>query len=128
MKTFVALFVCSGLFGAVIGLAYWYVAHEEATGTVLLAFMAGALFFVAAYAVIAERSADLAGDKPGEPVRAAAGEDVGIFTTYSPWPILVAASSVLTLCGMLWSPLLGFSGFIALLLCLWRLGAESARV
>lgn len=128
MKTFIVFFAASALFGAVTGLAYWYVAHEEGTGTVLLGCMAAALAFTAAYAIIAEKNADLPGDDPSETPGEAAGEDLGIFTSYSAWPILVAVSALATLVGMLWSPLIGFSGLIALLLCLWRLGAESARV
>lgn len=128
MKTFVLFFAASAIFGAVTGLAYWFVAHEEATGTVLLGCMAAALAFTAAYAVIAEKNADLPGDDPKKTPEYVAGEDLGIFTTHSAWPILVAIAALATLAGMLWSPLIGFSGLIALLLCLWRLGAESARV
>jgi hypothetical protein len=128
VKTFIAFFGASALFGAVTGLAYWFVAHEEATGTVLLGCMGGALAFTAAYAVVAERDARLPGDEPDETLEAAAGEDLGIFTSHSAWPVLVALSSLAALAGMLWSPLLGFAGLIALVLCLWRLGAESARV
>lgn len=128
MKTFILFFAASAIFGGVTGLAYWFVAHEEATGTVLLGCMAAALAFTAAYAVIAEKSADLPGDDPKETPEYVAGEDLGVFTTHSAWPILVAISSLAMLVGLLWSPLIGFSGLIALLLCLWRLGAESARV
>jgi len=128
MKTFIAFFAAAAIFGAVTGLAYWYIAHEEATGTVLLGCMGAALAFTACYAIFAEKDADLPGDDPNETPEKAAGEVLGIFTSYSAWPILVAISSLATLVGMLWSPLIGFSGLIALLLCLWRLGAESARV
>lgn len=126
MRTFIVFFAASGTFGVAIGLAYWFVAHEESTGTVLLGCMAAALLFSAAYAVIAEKHAELPGDDPDEP-QAAGREDLGIFTSYSAWPILVAVSSLATLVGLLWSPLIGCCGLIALLLCLWRMGAESAR-
>ena len=128
MKSFVGLFAFAGGFGAVIALAYWFIAHEEAAGTALLAIMAAALIFVAGYAVIAERNADLEGDRPEEPLESAAGEEVGIFTKHSAWPILVALSSLAMLVGAVWSPVLGGAGLLALVLCLWRLGAESARV
>lgn len=128
MKTFIAFFAAAAIFGAVTGLAYWYIAHEEATGTVLLGCMGAALAFTACYAIVAEKHSDLPGDDSNETPEGAAGEVLGIFTTHSAWPILVAISSLATLAGMLWSPLIGFSGLIALLLCLWRLGAESARV
>ena len=128
MKSFVGLFAFAGGFGVAIALAYWFVAHEEAAGTALLGFMAAALIFAAGYAVIAERNADLEGDKPEEPMENAAGEDLGIFTKHSAWPVLVALSSLAMLVGALWSPVLGGAGLLALVLCLWRLGAESARV
>ncbi|MBV8434451.1 MAG: cytochrome c oxidase subunit 4 [Candidatus Eremiobacteraeota bacterium] len=128
MKTFVGLFGASALFGIALAVAYWFVAHEEATGTVLLGCMAAALVFTAGYAVVAERSADLDGDDPNGPLERAAGEELGVFTTHSAWPILVASCSLLTLAGTLWSPALAVAAGIALILCCWRLGAESARV
>jgi hypothetical protein len=128
MKTFIVFFLASAMFGGVTGLVYWFVAHEEATGTVLLGCMEAALAFTAAYAVIAEKESELPGDNPDERAEEVAGEDLGVFTSYSAWPVLVAVTSLATLVGMLWSPLIGFSGLIGLVLCLWRLGAESARV
>ncbi len=127
MKTFVQLFISSAIFGVVIGVAYWFVAHEEATGTMLLGIMTAALTFTAGYAVIAERNANLDGDRQDMLAPAAAGEDLGIFTIESAWPILVALSCVFMLTGLLWSPFVAAAGLVALLLCLWRLGAESAR-
>lgn len=128
MKTFVGLFFSSALFGLAIVVAYWFVAHEETVGTALLAVMTAALGLTAGYAVIAERNADIDGDSPEITARDVAGEDLGIFTTESAWPILVAISATFMLVGLLWSPLLAAVGAIALILCLWRLGAESARV
>ncbi len=128
MKSFVGLFACSAAFGLVIAVAYSWVAHEEAAGTILLGIMTAALVFAASYAVIAERNADLDGDKATMTNAASAGEDLGVFTTSSAWPILIAASGALALCGLLWSPLLGVAGFVALILGLWRMGAESSRV
>ena len=108
-----------------MGVTYWFVAHEETTGTALLAIMTGALCFTAGYAIVAERNADLAGDNPDAGVRA--GEDLGNFTTHSPWPVLVALCVLGALCGVLWSPFLAAASLCALLLCFWRLGAESAK-
>jgi len=127
MRTFVVLFVCSALFGIAIGTAYWFAAHEEATGTTLLGVMATALFFTAGYAIVAERDANLPGDRSDVKPAAAAGEDLGIFTTHTPWPILIAWSALGALCGALWSPFVAVVSLGALLLCLWRLGAETRR-
>ncbi|HTV92768.1 MAG TPA: cytochrome c oxidase subunit 4 [Verrucomicrobiae bacterium] len=128
MKSFVGIFACSAAFGLVIALTYWWVAHEEVTGTILLGIMTAALVFAASYAVIAERNARLDGDDPQMTNDASAGEDLGVFTTSSAWPILIAASAALGLCGILWSPLLAVAGFAAVIISLWRMGAESSRV
>lgn len=127
VKTFVTLFISSATFGAAIALSYWFVSHEP-TGTVLLGVMTGALLFTAGYAILGERDADLAGDAKEETPPEAAGEDLGIFTTESAWPILTAVSVLGMLVGLLWSPFLAVVGLAGLILCLWRLGAEAARV
>ncbi|HTU70474.1 MAG TPA: cytochrome c oxidase subunit 4 [Candidatus Baltobacteraceae bacterium] len=128
MKSFVGIFGCSAGFGFVIALVYWWVAHEETVGTVLLGVMTAALVFAAIYAVIGERSARLDGDEPDLTNADAAGEDLGVFTTSSPYPILIAAGAGLGLLGLLWSPLIGIAGLTVVVLCLWRMGAESSRV
>ncbi|MDQ2866689.1 MAG: cytochrome c oxidase subunit 4 [Candidatus Eremiobacteraeota bacterium] len=127
MKTFVRLFVSSAGFGFVIAVAYWFIAHQEAAGTALLGVMMGALIFSAGYALVAERHADLEGDDPARTAKQAAGDTLGIFTTGSSWPILIALCALALLLGVLWSPFLAVLALAALLLCLWRLGAESAR-
>ncbi len=127
MKSFVRLFAIAALFGLAIALTYWFVAHKEAAGTALLGFMATALALTAGYAVVAERDANLEGDKPDETPSEAAGVDIGVFTTKSSWPILVALCVLAMLAGALWAPLLGIAALVCLILCFWRLGAESAR-
>lgn len=126
MKTFVGLFVSSAIFGIAIALTYHLTSHEFA-GTLLLGMMAAALLFAAGYALLAEREADLDGDR-NEPIAQAAGEDLGIYTTASSWPILMAFSVLVFLVGVVWIPFLAFAGLAAMLLVLWRLGAESNRV
>jgi len=128
VKSVVGLFLCSAAFGLVIALAYWWVAHGEMTGTVLLGVMTAALVFAASYALIAERNAALDGDDATMNSADSSGEDLGAFTTSSAWPILVAAGAALGLCGIPWSPLLAAAGFTIVIVCLWRMGAESARV
>ena len=127
MKTFVVLFGIAAAFGAAIAMAYWFIAHEEAAGTALLAVMTAALAFAAGYAVVAERDAQLVGDRPDESAAHAEGEDLGVFTTRSPYPVLIAVCTALLLSGLLWSPLLAVAALAGMLLCFWRLGAESAR-
>jgi uncharacterized membrane protein YdfJ with MMPL/SSD domain len=127
VKSFVGLFGIAALFGLVIAVTYFFVAHEEGAGTALLGVMATALTFAAGYAVLAERDANVEGDDPNQSSEEVAGDDLGVFTVASPWPILIALCTLATLTGMLWSPLLGVAGLVGMLLCFWRLGAESAR-
>ena len=126
MKTFVGLFLSSAAFGLAVGIAYYLVAHAEAAGTTLLAVMTGALAFAASYAIVAERSARLVGDRPQVDPASAAGEDLGVYSSESPWPVLVALSALGALCGLLWSPFLLAVALAGMLLCFWRLGSESA--
>lgn len=127
MKEFVTMFVSSAVFGIVIAVVYWIVAREP-LGVLFLGIMAAALFFAATYAVLAERDADLASDEPDADRSESAGEDLGIFTTHSAYPILIALCILGGLIGIVWSALLAVLCGIGLVLCLWRLGAESARV
>ncbi len=127
MKTFVGLFGVVSTFGIAIAVVYWFVAHEEAAGTALLAIMGAALAFATAYAILAEREAKLEGDDPNETPERAAGDDVGVITTESPWPILIAVCTLALFTGILWSPLPAAFGLAGMILCFWRLGAESAR-
>jgi hypothetical protein len=85
------------------------------------------LGFAASYAMFAERHAELSGDDPERQHKETAGEDVGIVTKESAWPTVLAFSILLFFIGLVWSDFLLFSGLAAMLLCLWRLGAESAR-
>jgi hypothetical protein len=128
VRVFVGLCVSSMLFGIVIAFVYWFVSGHEVIGTVLLGIMATALLFAACYACIAERNANLVGDDAEQNARAVAGEDLGIFTPSSAWPILCACAVLASLAGVLWVPFLAVVGIASLVLCLWRMGTESARV
>ncbi len=126
LKTFVALFASSSVFGLTIAVVYWFSSHERA-GTFLLGFMFLALAFAAGYSYLSERNANLAGDDENVTPHDRAGEDLGIVTKSTPWPILLAFSIFILVLGTIWSDFLLFAGLGAALLCLWRLGAESAR-
>ena len=96
VKSFVGLFGIAALFGLVIAVTYFFVAHEEGAGTALLAVMATALTFAAGYAVLAERDANVEGDDPNQSSEEVAGDDLGVFTVASPWPILIALCTLAT--------------------------------
>lgn len=127
MRSFIALFGGSAAFGLIAAIVYWFSSHEYA-GTILLGLMALGLSFAAGYALLAEKEANLAGDSDKLQHKESAGEDLGIFTKESAWPILLAFSILWLLIGVVWSPFMMYTGLVAMLLILWRLGAESARV
>jgi hypothetical protein len=126
MRTGIALFVSSTVFGVAIATAYWFSSHHTG-GTILLGLMGTGLAFAALWALLAERDANLTGDDPRILQTQAAGEDIGIFTSASAWPILMAASIAVTLAGMVWSIPVLIAGLVCITLIGWRLGAESAR-
>jgi hypothetical protein len=126
MKTFISLFLSSGTFSAAISLVYWF-SSKDITGTLFLGLMMLAFAWVAVYSKIAEAGSDLAGDNPETTHAQRAGEDIGIVTKATPWSFLLAVCIVTSLAGAVWSAFVLFAGFGGVLLCLWRLGAESAR-
>jgi len=127
MKAFVALFVSAATFGAVAAIVYWFSSHEI-IGTLMLGLMALGLSFAAGYALLAEKNAQLPGDQEAAQHKETAGEDLGIFTKESAGPILLAFSILALFVGVVWSPFVAAAGLAAMLLILWRLSAESARV
>jgi hypothetical protein len=128
VKTFVWLFAVAALFGLVVDIVYWFSSRVEPAGVALLSIMTIALTWAALYANVAERNANLSGDRPNERHEDVAGEEIEIFATASPYPILIALCVVLLLAGAVWSPLIGALALVAMLLCFWRLGRESSRV
>ncbi len=108
------LFISSAVFSVAIAVAYWLVAHEI-TGTFLLGFMAFALSFVAGYMIIAEREADLVGDRADAKTGDAAGEVVGTYSIRSPLPFWTALAVAFVGLGLVISPTLAALGVIALL-------------
>ncbi len=126
VRTFIGLFFSSAAFGLAAAIIYWFSSHEYA-GTLLLGLMTVALSFAAGYAMFAERESHLVGDDPKLTPIAASGEDLGIVTKQSAWPIVLAFTVLWSLIGLIWSDFMLFTGVAALLLVLWRLGAESSR-
>ena len=108
------LFLSSAAFACVIAVAYWIVAHEPA-GAFLLGFMAFALTFVAGYMIVAERDADLTGDRDDAAAADAAGELVGTYTIRSPLPFWTAFAAAALLLGLVVSPAVTAMAAIAVL-------------
>jgi hypothetical protein len=108
------LFLSSMSFATVIALAYWFIAHEIA-GTFLLGFVAFALAAIAGYMIIAEREADLWGDRPDANQRDAAGQVIGTYSIRSPLPVWAALALTFLLLGVVLSPTLAVLGILGLL-------------
>jgi hypothetical protein len=119
MKTAVKLFIIAATFGALIAIVYWIVS-KEVIGTFLLGVMGAALLFAAGYIVIAEREANLAGDRPDAAVNEDAGTRIGAFLSSSSVPILSAIGAGTFLVGLVYSSGLAILGLAVLCAALGR--------
>ena len=112
MKIAVSLFISSMIFGIAIAVIYGLTTHDV-IGVLFLGIMALALTVVAMYIVVAEREAHLEGDRQDLAATDMAGEDLGMFTLESYWPILAATGTTVFLFGVVFAP--GFSVALAIL-------------
>ena len=108
------LFLSSMSFAIVIALAYWFIAHEIA-GTFLLGFMAFALAVIAGYMIVAEREADLWGDRGDANQREASGQIIGTYSIRSPLPVWAGLALNCVLLGLVISPTIAALGILAVL-------------
>jgi hypothetical protein len=113
MMVALRLFLSSAGFTAVLGISYWFVAHDPA-GTVLLAFMTAALLVIASYMLVAERNAGLFADKPDATPADARGERIGTFVLHSPAPFWIGFALFGLMLGLVVSPAAAGLGLIAL--------------
>ena len=111
MSVGVRLFLSSALFSIVIAVAYWYLSHEP-TGTFLLGVMAFGLSFASGYMILAERDANLVGDKRDADPDAETGVLVGTDSLHSPLPLWSALSITCVLVGLVISPALSALGLV----------------
>jgi hypothetical protein len=77
--------------------------------------MAFGLSFVAGYMIVAEREADLIGDRKNAEIADGAGELVGTYTIRSPLPIVTAAALTCIGLGIVVSPTIAVLGLLAIL-------------
>ena len=124
MKSGIVLFISSAIFGLLISAIYWSSSHDR-TGTTLLGIMAAALVFGACYMLLAERHADLGGDRPDASPGDERGVRIGVFTVRSAWTIIAAAGGALVLWGLAISWTLTAVGFAVLAYAVARLIIES---
>jgi hypothetical protein len=112
MKTGVRLFASSMTFAIVIATVYGITTHDI-VGVIFLGAMAIALIVVAVYILVAEREANLAGDDKNASPADLVGEEMGVFSLESYWPILAAAGTVVFLLGLVFVPGLSLAFVIA---------------
>lgn len=112
MKIGVRLLVSSMIFALVIASIYGATTHDV-IGVLFLGFMAVALIVVTIFIVVAEREANLAGDRKDLSASDVAGEDLGTFSLESYWPILAAAGTVILIFGVVFAPGVSFGLLLA---------------
>jgi 4-hydroxybenzoate polyprenyltransferase len=108
------LFISSAAFALLIACGYWVVAREI-TGTFLLGFLAFALSFIAGYMVVAEKKADLWGDRDDASMAEAADQVIGTYSIRSPLPFWSALAITSITLGLVISPTLAVLGLLAAL-------------
>jgi hypothetical protein len=108
------LFISSATFGIVIAIAYWSTSREI-IGTFMLGIMAFGLSFIAGYMIVAEREADLIGDKGEATMADGAGEIAGTYTIRSPLPLGTAIAITCVFLGLVISPTIAILGVLATL-------------
>ncbi|MBC5810417.1 MAG: cytochrome c oxidase subunit 4 [Candidatus Eremiobacteraeota bacterium] len=118
------LFVSSAVFGIVIAIVHWF-SSRDYDGTILLGVMATALAFAASYMFVAEREAQLVGDRKDASNADVKGERLGVFTVATPWSLLAAFGACLLLIGLAVFPVLGVAGGAVLGFGLFQLVRES---
>lgn len=123
MKTTIAVFASSMFFGIIVSVSYWYSTYEP-VGTILLGIMSAGFLFAASYTGLAQRKVKLVGDRKNPPP-ASGAEYIGIFTTESAWPILLAVSSAIFLIGMVLQPWAAGIGGIVFLYAMIMMIRES---
>ena len=111
MKISVRFLVLAGLFGIVIGIVYWFLAHEQAGTTLLLAM--GVAPMIMAYVVWRRTAGQRFPEDDGNASYADdAGDELGHFSAGSLWPFVMAGGVLLALQGFIYGVWLLFSGLL----------------
>lgn len=117
------VFALSMVFGIVVSVAYWF-DTREAAGTILIGMMGIAFFWVTSYLRGTRKQTRYDGDVERLPSDLA-GEQIGVFSTESPWPITLALATAGLLLGIVLHPMLGVFAIVAVFIVLWQLVRES---
>ena len=123
MTIAIRVFVSSMTFGILVAVAYWWDTHEI-IGTFLLGLFALGFAFVVAFLLSIKPKTRLDGDEQRAPAELA-GEEIGVVSLESPWPVLLAVCATCMLVGIVLHPLLAVFALAAFLAVLWQLIRES---
>jgi predicted membrane-bound spermidine synthase len=111
VKISVRFLVLAGLFGIVVGIVYWFLAHEQAGTTLLLAM--GVAPMIMAYVVWRRTAGRRFPEDDGNASYADdAGDELGRFSAGSLWPFVMAGGVLLGLQGFIYGVWLLVSGLV----------------
>ena len=113
MKTEPRFLIGVGLFGALVGIVYWFLSYEQA-GTVMLLFMGLGSSFVGGYLLWKMGRVRRLEDDTDAEIADGAGETVGRFSAGSIWPLVMGLSLVIATQGLvfgLWLSVFGVTLF-----------------
>ena len=117
------VFFSSMSFGFIVAAAYW-LSSREPVGTILLGLFGAGFLWIAGYLIALRPKAPLDGDLERVPADLA-GEQIGVFSVESPWPIILALSTAGLLVGIVLHPMLAIIAATTFLAIIWALAKES---
>jgi len=104
----------AGLFGAMVGVVYWFLSYEQA-GTAMLLFMGLGSSFIGGYLLWKMGKVKRHEDDEDANMADAAGESVGRFSSGSIWPLVMGLSLVFATQGLvfgMWLSVFGVTLFV----------------
>ena len=123
MTISIRLFAFAMAFGLFLAAVYWF-DTRHAAGTVFLAMMGLGFIWVTSYLFVSRQETQYDGDEERAPSELA-GEQIGVVSRESPWPIVLAMATAALLIGVVLHPMLAAFGSLAFLIILWELARES---
>lgn len=112
MKTTEGVLLGSAAFSFITGAIYWFVSYESA-GAIMLLTMAVGLLMAAAYLRVVRRRTAVDADRRDARPSDGRGEPVGVFASYSAWPVVLALGCAVGLTGLIYGWWLAALGGLA---------------
>ncbi len=123
MTTAIRVFASSMIFGIVVAAAYWWDTHEV-IGTIFLGLFGIGFAFIVGFLLAIKPKTRLDGDQQRTPAELA-GEEIGVVSLESPWPVLLAVCATCLVIGVVLHPMLAVFALAGFLVILWQLVRES---